>query len=73
MLIMSNSGYSYSSIRRLGSVVALIVKHQSVTDEGKQRSDLIAHVMNIASHSGHSLVIVTYFTPTLRLCKTFCC
>lgn len=56
-LLFANTGFSYSIQRRLAGVVALIVKHQSLINNGKQRTELITHILsNIVNGSGHALV-----------------
>lgn len=61
-LLFASTGFSYSIQRRLAGVVALIVKHQSLINNGKQRTDLISHILsNILNASGHELV--SYYKP----------
>jgi len=56
-LLLSNTAFSYSIQRRLAGVVALIVKHQSLINNGKQRSELVNHIVDSAVNaSGHHLV-----------------
>ncbi|ODN03763.1 Exportin-4 [Orchesella cincta] len=57
-LLFTSTGFSYSIQRRLAGVVALIVKHQSLINNGKQRTELISHILsNAMSSTGQSLVV----------------
>jgi hypothetical protein len=56
-LLISNTAFSYSVLRRLAGVIALIVKHQSLMNSGTQRNDLVNMIVGGAVEaSGHQLV-----------------
>lgn len=56
-LLLGNPDFSYSVKRRIAGVIALIVKHQSVGGSGKQRSELVNHIVSSGGNvSGNNLV-----------------
>ena len=57
-LLLHANGVPFSVERKLAGIVALIVKHQYVTQNGHQREQLVAHLQSVFTNgaSGHLVV-----------------
>jgi len=55
-LLLQSSGVPFSVERRLAGIIALIVKHQFASQNGTQRSQLVAHLQTLMTGTGRPLV-----------------
>lgn len=62
-ILLGNTEFSYAMKRRLAGVIALIVKHQSLTNGaiGKQRTELVSHIVGTALNTTGNHLVYNYF------------